>query len=394
MRYTPAAELERRIERFQSMLRQKGLDGALILQNADLFYFSGTIQRSHLYIPAEGKALLMVKRNLERARQESALAQIVPLDNPKELPAMLTAYGFGVPARLGLELDVLPVVHFQRYQKLFAASRLEDASSLIRSARAVKTDFELERLAEAADLNGIVFGNVPRWLRAGMTEVELAAEVEACFRRHGHQGLTRTRGFNMDISYGHTLSGANLSVPSFFEGPIGGVGLNPSFAMGSGAKVIERDEPVMVDQVGVIDGYGVDQSRVFCMGRLPAQLERAHQVALEILAGLREKARPGVTGGELFDFALQKAKDYGLADHFMGHKEKVAFVGHGVGIELDELPVLAKGVAMPLEEGMVFALEPKFVFPEGAVGIEDTLVVRAGGLETITRFDEGIIYLP
>jgi len=108
---------------------------------------------------------------------------------------------------------------------------------------------------------------------------------------------------------------------------------------------------------------------------------------------IKEEAVSGASCARLYKMAVDVAKKYGLSEHFMGYPEPVAFTGHGLGIELDELPVLARGYDRPLEEKMVFALEPKFVFPEGAVGIENTYRVTPKGLETLTEFDESIGYL-
>ncbi|MBC9785725.1 aminopeptidase P family protein [Heliobacterium chlorum] len=394
MLLTPKSELDRRIHRLQQLLTQEGIDGMIIVQNADLFYFAGTIQRSHLFIPAEGKPLLFVKRSYERAKEESALSEIIPLDNPKDLPAMLSAHGHTSLNTLGFELDVLPASQFFRYQKLFAGIRLVDGSSLIRTVRAIKSEYEIGLMKLAGEQSRGAFDYVSQCLQAGISELELASQVEAFYRAQGHPGHVRTRGFNMDIGYGQLSSGTSLAIPSFFEGPIGGTGLSPLLSMGSGTKIIERDETVFVDYVGIREGYMVDATRVFCIGKLPDHLVRAHGVSIEIQHLLKTEGRPGVTGGELYEKAVALAKKHGLKEHFMGYADQVAFVGHGIGIELDEWPVIAKGVKTPLEAGMVFAMEPKFVFPEGAVGLEDTFVVRPEGLEAITEYEEGIIYLP
>lgn len=393
-RYTPLTELADRTARLQRLSRQNDLDGVVIVQNADLFYFAGTIQRSHLFIPAEGKPVLMVRKSFERARQESALENVIPLANLKELPGQLASFSSGKLKRIGFELDVLPANLFFYYQKLLEPAAIVDASRLIRQVRAVKTPYEIKILKDAARLNQSMFSHVEKFLREGMTEVELAGQLEAVYRREGHQGYIRMRGFNLELVYGHLMSGWNLAVTSFFDGPTGGTGLSPSFPQGAGYKRIGRDEPVMVDYVGVYDGYMVDQARIFCIGRLPEQLVRAYHVSLEIQELIKERARPGVSCAELYARAVRVADKHGLKHHFMGYPEPVTFVGHGVGIELDELPVLARGFDEPLEENMVFALEPKFVFPEGAVGIENTFVVTEKGLDTVTVFEEGIIYLP
>ncbi|MCL6478830.1 MAG: Xaa-Pro peptidase family protein [Peptococcaceae bacterium] len=393
MKYTPKEELDRRIAGLQSLLRRSGIEGAVIVQNADLFYFAGTIQRSHLFLPADGKPVLMVKKSFPRAREESALEEVIPLEKLKDLPAVIGAYGHKNMNTVGFELDVLPAALYLKYQELFAPARIADIGQLIRTVRMVKSPYEIDLLRGAARLNQAMFSRVRDFLREGITEVELAGNLEAVYRRHGHQGYVRMRGFNQEMAYGHLMSGASLAVPSFLESPEGGPGLNPSFPQGAGMKKIARDEPVMVDYVGVYEGYMVDQTRIFCLGRLADKFVSAYETAVRIQEEIKRRARPGVSCQELYHCAVKMASESGLKDHFMGYPDPVPFVGHGLGIELDELPVLARGFEIPLEEGMVFALEPKFVFPEGEVGIENTFVVREGGLETLTVFDENILYV-
>ncbi|NPV92656.1 MAG: aminopeptidase P family protein [Firmicutes bacterium] len=393
VRRTPRSELEDRAARLQKLMREKGLDGAVIVQNADLFYFAGTTQRSHLFIPAAGDPTLMVRKNLERALRESELKNIRPLANPKNLPGELGSLCPGRIGRLGFELDVLPANLYFFYHRLLGPVEIVDVSPLIRQVRAVKSPYELGVIRDVARLNHRMFSHVREFLREGMTEVDLASRLESVYRQGGHQCFIRMRGFNMEIVYGHLMSGWNLSVPSFFDGPTGGSGLNPSFPQGAGFKVINRDEPIMVDYVGVLDGYMVDQGRIFCIGRLPPRMEKAYGLAVEIQEMVKERTRPGASCSDIYESAVRIAGQNGLQDCFMGYPEPVGFIGHGVGIELDELPVLARGFDTPLAEGMVFALEPKFVFPEGAVGIENTLVVTPRGLENLTVFDEGIGYI-
>lgn len=392
-RCTPLNELEQRTARLQQLLQQHNLDGAIILQNADLFYFAGTTQRAHLFIPVEGKPVLIVRKNLARAQRESTLENIIPMNNFKELPQQFHAFAGKELKRLGFELDVLPANLYFSYQKLLDSVEITDISPLVRKVRAIKSAYEISVIKDAAKLNQSLFSQVKEYLREGITEVEFAGKLEAVYRQGGHQCFIRMRGFNMEIVYGHLMSGSNLAIPSFFDGATGGSGLNPSFPQSAGQKLIARNEPVMVDYVGVVDGYMVDQARIFCLGHLSEKLVRAHQVALEIQEAIKEQAKPGVPCAALYELAVNIAEGYNLREHFMGYPEPVTFVGHGLGIELDELPVLAKGFNVPLESGMVFALEPKFVFPEGAVGVENTFAVTLTGLEQLTEFEEEIICL-
>lgn len=393
MRFTPKDELMKRIEKLQESMKQQNIEAAVIVQNADLFYYAGTTQRSHLFIPSDGKPVLFVKKSFERARKESALDEVIPLANIKDLPGEIRLYGYDNLQVIGFELDVLPALNYLRYQKLFAPAQITDISQAIRQVRAVKSPYEIELLKDAARLNQILFSEVKNILQEGITEVELTGKLEAVYRRNGHQSYIRMRGFNQEIVYGHLMSGPNLAVPSYFDGPTGGPGLNVSFPQSAGYKKINKNEPVMVDYVGVYEGYIVDQTRVFCLGELSDKLMRAHEAALKIQSTIMELARPGASCQDLYNYAVDIAVQYGLQENFMGYPEPAPFIGHGVGIELDEYPILARGLKMTLEKGMVFALEPKFVFPEGAVGIENTFLVGDNGLENLTVYDEGIIYL-
>ncbi|RJX24832.1 MAG: aminopeptidase P family protein [Dethiobacter sp.] len=392
MRYTPKSELDQRVAKLQESLRQSSIDGAVIVQNADLFYFTGTIQRSHLFVPSEGKPVLLVKKSLERAKEESLMDNIISLDSLKEINTVLQSYGYGPFKTLGFELDVLPASQYLRYQKLFEPAEIVDVSPLIRAVRMVKSSFEIEILKDAAKLHHEIFSLIKDNLREGISELELSGMVAAVSRKKGHSGFMRVRGFNQDLFYVHLLSGQN-TFPSYFDGAVGGKGVSPAFAQGSCHKLIGRNEPVLVDYSFILDGYMLDQTRIFCLGKLPDHLAGAHAVAVEILKELEKIARPGVACGKLYDRAMQLAGDSAFGKHFLGFPEPVAFVGHGIGIELDELPVIAHGFNIPLEEGMVFALEPKFVFPDGAVGVENTYLVTKDGLETLTVFEEDIIYI-
>jgi Xaa-Pro dipeptidase len=390
---TPKAELESRIRKLQAHLADNDLDGALILQNADLFYFSGTIQQSHLHIPVEGQPLLMTRKSLARARQESALDKVVPLPSPRHLPALWQEHSYTKPRRLGMELDVLPTNLFFAYQDILGDTEIADISQQIRLVRAVKSPYEVDILRRAARLADVVTRSMADFLREGISEVELAGQVEAVARRLGHQGIVRMRLWNNELFYGHLMAGPDAAVPSYLSSPTGGTALSPAVAQGSSLRPIQRHEPVLMDYVFALEGYLVDQTRIFALGDLPDKLVAGHKAMLEVQQALRVAAKPSGTGGDLYDLAVELATELGYGKHFMGHgDERVTFVGHGVGLELDEYPFLAKDQNVPLEKGMVIALEPKLIYPGlGVVGIEDTHLVTDDGLEPLTISEEDIV---
>ncbi len=394
---TPAGEIEARRARLQRALRASGIDAALITQNADLFYLSGTVQQSQLYVPAEGEPVLFVRKTLERARLESpigrgAAGEIAELPSLRQLGDLIRARrGGAMPAVVGLELDVLPVTHLRRYEGLLPGATFVDVGAELVRLRAVKSPFEVERVRASAAIATRVCERIPGILREGMTEAEFAGRVEAEARALGHQGVIRMRAFNGEMFYGQLLTGASGAVPSFLDTPLAGTGLSPAVAQGVSFKPIGRGEPVVFDFVPVLDGYVADFTRIFVLGELPDELRRAYDTALRAQEAAAGTARPGATCRQVWEAALAVAEGDGLGAHFMGHgPSRVRFVGHGVGLELDELPVLSPN-DLVLEEGMVFALEPKFVLPGlGAVGIENTWVVTAGGVERLTVAPEDV----
>jgi Xaa-Pro dipeptidase len=394
MRITPAAELKSRIQRLQNEMAIHSLEATLIVQNADLFYFTGAIQQGVLYVPAEGEALYLVRKDYARARMESGLKEVVPFRSQRDIPGVLGDYGYAVPKVVGMELDVVPVTVMNRFQAGLGADTINDATPLIRNVRAIKSGYEINIMKDAALIVEKVCKRVPEVLREGMTDLELAAELEFVARKAGHQGLVRMRGFNNELFYGHVFSGSDSAVPTYSDTPLGGLGLNPSFPQGASFKKIRRHEPIIVDLSGVFDGYIVDQTRMFSLGELPEKLVKAYADMLMIQEHAKRSATPGASWGGLYNECLELACEMGYRENFMGSKgAQVSFVGHGTGVELDEYPFIAKGFnEYLLQENMTFAFEPKAVFPGlGAVGVENTFWVAADGLKHLTFSSQELI---
>lgn len=157
--------------------------------------------------------------------------------------------------------------------------------------------------------------------------------------------------------------------------------------------VIQRHQPILVDYTFAIDGYISDQTRIFSLGRLPAALRDGYAAMVAVQETVKGAAGAGVQAGEVYEKALNQAESLGVGDRFMGSgPDRIRFVGHGVGLELDEPPFLAQGQTTALEAGMTVAVEPKLIIPDvGVVGIENTHLVTEDGLETFNRFPDEII---
>ena len=397
MRITPTTELEHRCKRLQTYMDASRLDAVIIVQNADLLYFTGTVQSGNLYVPAQGQPLFMVRKEVARARMESGLKEVIPFGSLRDIPGLLAQYGYPEPRRIGLELDVLPVNFFERYRKVYPNAEFQDATPLIRKVRMIKSHYEIHLMKDAADQMDAVYRRAGEVIREGMTDIELAAELELAARKLGHQGMVRMRGFNSDVFFGHVFSGSDSSVPSYSDTPLGGLGLNTSFGQGAGLKRIERNEVIMVDLAGCADGYLVDQTRIFVIGRLSDRLRAAYDDMLKVQKLMMKIAVLGASWSSIYSECLALAVELGYADSFMGAKgSQVSFIGHGIGVEIDEFPLIARGFEnMFLEVGMAFAFEPKVVFPgEGAVGIENTFYLSIEGLKQLTYSNEELFVLP
>jgi len=385
------SEIDERLKRFQERLAANGVDGAILLQKTDLYYLSGTDQDAHLWVPAHDIPLLMVRKSLERAQEDSTIEEIIPLPGFSRVPELIRKHTKKLPKRLGLELDILPSRLYISYRKLFPDAEIVDISPLIRGVRMVKSDYEVSCITKAADMADRMYEKVPGFLAESKTETDLALRLEGFYRGKGHPGLVRTRSFNMECLYGHVMAGKSGAVASNSPGPTGGKGLGPFYSQSAGKDKIGKHEPVFVDYAANVEGYIADQARIFSQGNLPEKFHRAHNVMLEVQETLTEKGRPGVRAGDLYNLALKIADQAGLEEGFMGYPDPVPFVAHGVGLEIDEWPIIGRNSETILEESMVMALEPKFIFPgEGVVGIENTWVVTQRGMIKLNRFPDGI----
>ncbi|MCJ7785779.1 MAG: Xaa-Pro peptidase family protein [Desulfobacterales bacterium] len=393
MELTPREEIQTRVERLQSCLKREKVESCLILQNVDLFYFSGTIQRSTLYIPSEGDSLFMVQKDFDRARKESPLKNIIPIERPKAISSILKKEG-GLK-RIGLEYDVLPVNQLKQLETMFPHSEFVDISKAIKQVRMIKSPYEIDQLRRSAKILDEVFEYAKRVLKPGMTEIEAESHLIELGRLRGHQGLTRMRAWNQDMVNACVLSGNSGSVLTHLDVSVIGPGISPAFPQGSSFNPIGRDVPIQIDFSIAYNGYITDGARTYVVGTLPRKLEDAYGVALEIRDEMEKTAKPGVPCSQLYHLSSQIVKKRGLEDYFIGtRKNQAPFVGHGIGLEIDELPLLANGFSQPLEIGMVFAFEPKFIFPEiGAVALEDDYAVNADGVEKLTYAEDNIMVI-
>lgn len=383
-------ELKIRRDKIRMLMAQKGIDAALITCNVNLIYTYGCVVSGYLYLPLNDPARLFIKRPNTIEGE-----YIHPVRKPEQLSELIKECGLPMPSRLMLEGDELSFKEYNRLAACFPETEVVPCgTSLIRQARSVKTNLEVEMFRRTGIAHAKAYEQIPSVYRPGMTDRQLSIEIERLMRLEGGLGIFRTFGQGMEIFMGSLLAGDNAAAPSPYDFALGGEGLDPSLPVGVNGALLQPGQSVMVDLGGNFYGYMGDMSRVFSIGKLPEKAYAAHRTCLEIQEAIVQQAKPGTVCEDLYTAAMDIVTKAGFAAYFMGITQKAKFIGHGIGLEINEMPVLAPRMKQELEPGMVFALEPKIVLPGvGPLGIENSWVVTTEGIEKLTLCEEEIIAL-
>lgn len=382
-------DIKNRIHQVQEYIENQNADACVISSPVNLYYLNGFIFDGYMYIMPDKEPLLFVRRpvtvegdNVEYIRK------------PEQLPELLAERNIDLPKRVLLESDLLPYSSVVRFQKALQMPGMISISGFMREIRSVKSDAELAQIRKSATIHSKVYKKIPGLYREGMTDLELQIEIEYIMRSEGSIGTFRSFGENMDIYMGNLLAGDNAQEPSPFDFALGGKGIDPLLPLGSANKVLKSGTSVMIDMAGNYTPYVSDMTRTFSVGKLPEEAYRVHQLSIDINNQIAQFAKEGVACSDVYDRTMEIVAENKMEDYFMGTTQQARFVGHGVGLEINEPPVFAARTREVLKKNMAIALEPKFVLPGiGAVGIENTYFVTETGLEKVTICEEDIILL-
>ena len=378
----------KRISYLQKRIVDSGIDAVLLNYSKSIFYYAGTTQPSILIITPEDYHLIVL-RGLDSVIEETWLDpdKVSPgrgYGDAKERLKKWKIYS----GYLGMELDILPTYLYLKLSKMLAEFSIIDASKLILEQRKIKDAKEIEYTREACRIVHQGHQRILDVLYEGMTELELSSEIEDAHRKAGHEGLYFIRQFDYFMGRGPVASGENLSRIAGKVESISGVGLSPSIPMGASLKKIKKGEMIVVDIPTYCHGYHSDQSRTYVLGKSPESCRLLFQGMKEIADRTIKFVRPSISCDYLYNMAQKFADELGMGPYFMrlgkNHK-KVPFIGHGVGLELNEPPLLRKNNQEPLEEGMIIALELEMTHsPHEVVKLEDLLLITSEGVEILT----------
>lgn len=388
----PPQEVLLRIGRLRGAAVAAGRTGALLIaDNAMLYYLTGRVYSGWAFIPVDENVnpVWFVRRPVELTGKD-----VVEVRKPEEIPSRLEALGISLPEDVGLEMDALPYSTITRLQAVFPGAESYTASPIVAAARSVKTPLEISMMERSGVIHTAVYHKIPSLFSPGMTDFELDVAIEHLSRLEGCLGQFRIAGKSMEFFMGNVLTGENADAPSPYDFALGGKGMDPSLPVGASGEEIKPGTTVSVDVNGDYTGYMTDMTRVFSYGDIPSEAKAAHECSLAIHREFRRMAVPGTKASDIYEMAARLAREAGFERYFMGHRQKAGFCGHGVGIEINETPVIAPRSRDILQAGNAIAMEPKFVIPHvGAVGIENTYIVTPEGARCITNAPEEIIPL-
>ncbi len=389
----PYSELRGRIARFKALMDKENPDWELsvIFGNISIYYFTGTMQDGMLLIPRDGEAEFWVRRSFERARHESLFPDIRPMDSFRDAAQGREKFWETVY----LETEVVPVGLFRRFRKYFPCSDARPLDAQVAKIRAVKSAYELSLIEKAGKIHRYVLEDyVPGILQEGMSEAEFGSAVFSAMIREGHQGIVRFGKFNCEIVVGQIGFGESSLYPTCFDGPGGCYGMSPAApVLGSRTRTLKSGDLVFIDNACGVEGYQTDKTMTYMFGRsLPVEAIAVHERCLLLQDEMAALLKPGTIPSGIFKSVMESLEPEFLKN-FMGFGSRRArFLGHGVGLQVDEMPVIAPGFDEPLQEGMVVAIEPKKGIPEiGMVGTENTYIVTRSGGRSVTGNSRGLI---
>ncbi len=388
----PKKELKERITRFRDQMNGSvpDWDTAIIIGKINLYYFTGTKQDGLLIVRRDDSAVYWVYRSYERACSESLFPDIRPMNSFREAAAATP----GISETAYLETSVVPYAMIKRLQKYFPFTRIKSLDSQISYLRSVKSPLELGLMEQSGQIHRHVYEDlVPDLLKEGMSETDLAGAIYSVLLREGHQGTTHFSMFEAEIPVGQVAFGESSIYPTNFNGPGGNYGMSPAVPfLGNRKRLLKRGDLVFIDVGCGVEGYHTDKTITYMFGEAaPDEAIVLQRKCEEIEICIARKLKPGAIPSQIYESIIGSLSPDFLKN-FMGFEEQqVHFLGHAIGLTVDENPVIAKGFDGPLQEGMVFAIEPKKGIPHfGMVGIENTFVVTAEGGRSITGNKPGL----
>lgn len=378
-----------RIKFLQNKLQEQELCGALLFYSRDILYYTGTAQPSYLVVLPEDY-FLFVRSGFEFALNDVFIEKHKVTEERKLANVYKEMFSQTKSGnkKIATELDILPVKQFYGFKTIFSGYEFSDVSTIVLEQRKKKDEFEIANIREACKIIDMGHQAVLSDLRDGITELELAASVENAHRIAGHEGIFFVRLPDFFMSRGPISSGPNLFKFSGVVYSVTGVGLSPAVPAGPSRRTISRGDIVIVDIPTLANGYHADQTRTYILGKADEKLKTMYIKLKEIADLLIEDIKPGMKCSEIYQMAIKKSEELNVAETFLnfGKGKKSRLIGHGVGLELNEPPIISNYEHTEVSDGYIIALEMHMMDENvGVIKLEDTILIRHRENEILTK---------
>lgn len=391
--FIPEAEINDRLIRLQARMLEISLHGALVFEPVELLYYTGSMPSGVLFVPAEGEPTLFVRRSFERARSESPVRNVIAFTSFKEIVALLQKRSLPF-SMLGIDERATTLSYFKLLKKNFVNGKFADIGHELQRIRAIKSPYEIGKLKQAAEVGRKVTAMIPELLVPGISEWELVLRLFHETAVLGRSCLARLAFNSGECFMGGVCFGDSANHPSSFDGPDGMPGKSPVCPSGGSDRKLERGDLVFIDMLFPYDEYYVDKTRLFSLGKPDGAVLEAHEVCLQVQGAVQKRLKPGAIPSRIYEEVFDEVvSPRSFGDDFMGFgSNQVKFLGHGIGMVINEYPVIARKSDDPLEENMILAVEPKKgLAGVGMVGIENTFQVTPEGGANLTEDSDEIV---
>lgn len=433
MDYLPPQETQNRIQKIRHYIANNypELSGIFIFSRISIYYFTGTLANGVLWIPLENEPILFVRKGLERAKKESSLTHIYPYKSYSEIEKICHELNMSIAENWQLGIETTGITYqlaqlFFSKIKAFQNSKPYPIDDAIKYIRSIKSEYEAKFMREAGKRQALALEKIlpfaiQEYLEKGeqtysylknfdenlltaypqekeLTEKKIAEICIAIYTELEHGKMCRMSAHGEESFYGHVALGNSLNTAHYYNGAMGFQGLHPALPCLGSNTLLTKNTPLCVDMLFNYKGYNTDKTQCYFYGKekdLPDIAKKALDFCIEIQDMVINTLKQGSIPEEIWFNTLEKVKQYHFEENFMGYKQNsVPFLGHGIGLTVDENPVLAKNFKEPLENGMFIACEPKIGIPNfGMIGIENTFELIDNSVKNITSLGNNIIYL-
>ena len=369
----------------QLIEKTEQFENAFIFGRPDVFYYTSIGLDGMLFVE-DGEITYYVKRNLSYAERESVLP-VKPMPSYRVIKDLTSKKRI---ERIGAELDILPYKTVMYLKKSLDYAEVFDIGTILRQIRSRKSSAELELLKKSCQITDESFELAKNYIKPGLSEVDIATEIESFLRKEGHPGWINVRMFNHNLtSLSLVMAGESTATLNSQFGPFTGCGQTKMHLIGGSKRKVRNGDAVVIDTTGYYGGYISDVTRTFMLGDVDNRLIKAHDFAKQVMNSLESKLKKNASPVQIYNETLDFVEEFEYTRNFMGiDDDKVQFIGHGVGLELDELPIITNLYPVPLESGNTIAIEPKLIIDDlnTGVGIEDTWVVQDTTGKRLSKF--------